>query len=133
MGALRQGSPDGSVIVVIATDAPLSDRNLQRLARRAFLGIGRTGSSISNGSGDYALAFSTNEAVRRTPERRRAQASYAELPNEAVSPLFVAVVEAAEEAVLNSMFKAEAAEGNGARIEALPVERVVELYCRAGR
>ena len=127
----RETSPDGSVIVVIATDAPLSDRNLTRLARRAFLGIGRTGSQISNGSGDYAIAFSTHEAVRRTPERRRAQAHYAELPNEAMSPLFLAAVEATEEAVLNSLFKAETAASNGARIEALPVDRVVELYRRS--
>jgi D-aminopeptidase len=130
MGGLRQGSPDGSVIIVVATDAPVSDRNLTRLARRAFLGIGRTGSAISNGSGDYAIAFSTHEGVRRTPERRRAQASYLELPNEAMSPLFLAAVEATEEAVLNSMFKAETVEANGARIDALPVARAVELYKR---
>jgi D-aminopeptidase len=128
MGGLRQGSPDGSVIVVIATDAPLSDRNLTRLARRAFLGIGRTGSPISNGSGDYAIAFATHEAVRRTPGRRGAQASYAELPNEAMSPLFLAAVEATEEAVLNSMFKAETVEANGTRVEAVPVDKVVDLY-----
>jgi D-aminopeptidase len=125
MGGLRQGSPDGSVIIVVATDAPLSDRNLTRLAARAFLGIGRTGSAISNGSGDYAIAFSTHEAVRRT------QASYAELPNDAMSPLFLAAVEATEEAVLNSMFKAEPVEANGARVEALPVDRVVDLYRRS--
>jgi D-aminopeptidase len=124
-------SGDGSVIVVIATDAPLSDRNLTRLARRAFLGIGRTGSAISNGSGDYALAFSTHEGVRRTPTRRTAAAAYQELPNDATSPLFLAVVEATEEAVLNSMFKATTTEGNGTRVEALPVQRVLELHRRS--
>lgn len=125
---LSSAAADGSIIVVIATDAPLSDRNLERLARRAFLGIGRTGSPITNGSGDYAVAFSTHEGVRRTVARRSAAAQVTDLPNEAASPLFQAVVEATEEAILNSMFKAETMESNGARIEALPVERVMELY-----
>ena len=125
---LAGGSGDGSVIVVIATDAPLSDRNLKRLASRAFLGIARTGSPITNGSGDYAIAFSTSEKVRRTPARRSAVGSIEELPNDRITPLFQAVVEATEEAVLNSMFKAETMEGHNGRIEALPVERVVELY-----
>ncbi|MGZ8286236.1 MAG: DmpA family aminopeptidase [Allosphingosinicella sp.] len=131
---LSSGAGDGSVIVVIATDAPLSDRNLERLARRAFLGIARTGSPITNGSGDYAVAFSTHEGVRRTPARRGGVGEVADLPNDAVSPLFQAVVEATEEAVLNSLFKAETMEANGARIEALPVARVMELYrSAAGR
>jgi D-aminopeptidase len=132
--ALQEAQGDGSVVIVIATDAPLSDRNLERLARRAFLGIGRTGSPITNGSGDYAIAFSTSEAVRRTPERRAAVAEVAELPNDRVSPLFQAVVEATEEAVLNSMFAAEAMESRSGRIEALPLDEVVRLYRgRAGR
>ncbi len=125
-------SGDGSVIVIIATDAPLSDRNLERLARRAFLGIGRTGSPITNGSGDYALAFSTHDAVRRTPARRGAQSAFEELPNEAASPLFQAVVEATEEAAVNAMFAAEAMDGDQGRIEALPIEEVVRLH-RRGR
>ena len=132
--ALQSGAGDGSVVIVVATDAPLSDRNLERLARRSFLGIARTGSPITNGSGDYALAFSTAEAVRRTPERRSGVAQLAELPNDRVSPLFQAVVEATEEAVLNSMFKAETTDGHGGRIEALPLDRVLELYrARRGR
>nr|WP_114954128.1 P1 family peptidase [Sphingosinicella terrae] len=130
--ALETQSGDGSVIVVIATDAPLSDRNLERLARRAFLGIGRTGSPMTNGSGDYAIAFSTHEGGRRTAARRAAAATFEELPNEAVTPLFQAVVEATEEAVLNSMFAAETTDGHRGRIEALPVEEVVRLH-RAGR
>jgi D-aminopeptidase len=130
---LQSASGDGSVIIIIATDAPLSDRNLQRLARRAFLGIARTGSPITNGSGDYALAFSTAEAVRRTPARRGAEAELRELPNDLVSPLFQAVVEATEEAVLNSMFKAESMDGHNGRIEALPVERVLDLYRKSRR
>jgi D-aminopeptidase len=125
---LSSGSGDGSVIVVIATDAPLSDRNLERLARRAFLGIARTGSPITNGSGDYAIAFSTHPGVRRTAERRQAPGAIEDLPNERVSPLFQAVVEATEEAVLNSLFKAETMEANGTKVEALPVKRVIELY-----
>ncbi len=125
---LQSASGDGSVIIVVATDAPLSDRNLERLARRTFIGIGRTGSPITSGSGDYAVAFSTHPAVRRTAARRSAVSTVEELPNDRVSPLFQAVVEATEEAVLNSLFKAEGMESNGARIEALPIGAVVELY-----
>jgi D-aminopeptidase len=125
---LQSASGDGSVIVIVATDAPLSDRNLQRLARRAFLGIARTGSPITNGSGDYALAFSTAEAVRRTPARRGAVADLRELPNDRISPLFQAVVEATEEAVLNSMFKAGSMDGHNGRVEALPVNEVLRHY-----
>jgi D-aminopeptidase len=125
---LQSASGDGSVIIVIATDAPLSDRNLKRLASRAFLGIGRTGSPITNGSGDYAVAFSTNEAVRRTPARRGAPSPVEELPNDRVSPLFEAAVEATEEAVLNSLFKAQTMDGHGGRIEALPVEQLLDHY-----
>jgi D-aminopeptidase len=125
---LQSAAGDGSVVIVVATDAPLSDRNLERLARRAFLGIARTGSPITNGSGDYAVAFSTAAGVRRTPARRIALAQVDELPNEQVSPLFEAVVEATEEAVLNSMFKAETVESNGIRIEALPLDAVMRVY-----
>jgi len=130
---LSGGSADGSVIVVIATDAPLSDRNLERLARRAFLGIARTGSPMTNGSGDYAIAFSTNPDVRRTPERRSAASRVVELPNEQMSPLFEAAVEATEEAVINSLFAATSMDGAQGRIEALPVEEVVKLYRRSRR
>ena len=125
--ALQGQSGDGSVIVVIATDAPLSDRNLERLARRSFLGIGRTGSPITNGSGDYAVAFSTHEGVRRTASRRAAQAGFEELPNEGISPLFQAAVEATEEAVINALFAAEDMTGHEGRIEALPIDAVVRL------
>ena len=130
---LSGGSADGSVIVVIATDAPLSDRNLERLARRAFLGIARTGSPMTNGSGDYAIAFSTSADVRRTPERRTSASSVVELPNDKLSPLFEAAVEATEEAVVNSLFAAQAMEGAQGRIEALPVDEVVKLYRRSRR
>ena len=125
---LQSASGDGSVIIIVATDAPLSDRNLERIARRTFLGIARTGSPITSGSGDYAVAFSTAAGARRTQERRSAVSAMEELPNDQVSPLFQAVVEATEEAVLNSMFKARTTEGNGRRIEALPIEETRRLY-----
>ena len=128
---LGRASGDGSVIIVIATDAPLSDRNLKRLARRAFLGIGRTGSPMTNGSGDYAIAFSTNADVRRTPDRRAQPTPIIDLPNEQMTPLFEAAMEATEEAVINSLFAAHPMDGHRGRIEALPVDKVIELYRRA--
>lgn len=130
---LSKSSGDGSCIVVVATDAPLSDRNLERLAHRGLLGIARTGSPMTNGSGEYALAFSTNLDVRRTPERRAKPRSIVDLPNEEMSPLFEAAVEAAEEAAINSLFAATAMDGNGHHIEALPVDQVVKIYKRARR
>jgi D-aminopeptidase len=120
----RDAAPQdsGSVIIVIATDAPLSDRNLQRLASRAMMGLGRTGSSASNGSGDYIIAFSTAESVRRTPTARTLTST--ELGNEAVSALFQAVVEATEEAVYNSLTMATTVTSRGGTVEALPLDRV---------
>ena len=120
---------DGSVVIVIATDAPLSDRNLKRLAQRAFLGLGRTGSCMANGSGDYALAFSTAAGVRRTAGRR----SIEDWPNDAMSPLFQAVVEATEEAVCNAMLRAVTITGHqGRRLEAIPPEAVRQVLARHG-
>jgi D-aminopeptidase len=130
---LDKADADGSVIIVLATDAPLSDRNLERLARRAFLGIARTGSPMTNGSGDYAIAFSTNLGVRRTAERRARPGPVVDLPNEAMSPLFEAAVEATEEAVINSLFAATPTDGNGHHVDALPIDQVVTLYRRARR
>jgi D-aminopeptidase len=118
---------DGSVVIVIATDAPLSDRNLRRVAERAFAGIARTGSSFSNGSGDYAIAFSTHEAVRRTPARRGPTANVADLPNDRMSPLFQATIEATEEAVLNSLFKAETVVGHRGTANALPLDKIIPI------
>jgi len=131
--ALSGGSADGSAILAVATDAPLSDRNLKRLASRTFLGIARTGSPITNGSGDYAIAFSTNAGVRRTAERRAGQVAMIEVPNDQMSPLFEAAVEATEEAVINSMFAATITDGAQGRIEALPIDEVVKLYRRSRR
>ncbi|HUF11146.1 MAG TPA: P1 family peptidase, partial [Rhodothermales bacterium] len=115
---------DGSIMIVVATDAPLSDRNLKRLAHRALAGLARTGSSMSNGSGDYVIAFSTAESVRRTPERRSDPATITELPNNRMSPLFQAVIEATEESIYNSLFMATTVNGFGRTVEALPLDQV---------
>ena len=130
---LSKASGDGSCIVVIATDAPLSDRNLERLAHRGLLGIARTGSPMTNGSGEYAIAFSTGLDVRRTPERRARPSAITDLPNDHMSPLFEAAVEAAEEAAINSLFAATPMDGNGRHVDALPVDRVIKLYRKARR
>jgi D-aminopeptidase len=126
----RPGDPSvqGSCMIVVATDAPLDARNLKRLARRALLGIARTGGFNSNGSGDYAIAFSTAKDVR-TPHRpaERTQALTL-LRNDAVSPLFQAAAEAAEEAILNSLFRAARIEGRGGHVaEPLPLEKLKDL------
>lgn len=131
--ALDRGDADGSIMVVVATDAPLSDRNLTRLARRALLGIARTGSPMTNGSGDYVIAFSTAASVRRTPERRAGLSEYAYLPNDRVSPLFQAVVEATEEAIYNALFKATTVSGHRGAIEALPLDEVLRVLKKYGR
>jgi D-aminopeptidase len=125
---LADAEETGSIMIVVATDAPLSDRNLTRLARRAFAGLARTGASFSNGSGDYAIAFSTAEPVRRTPEVRAGEAARCELPNERVSPLFQAAIEATEEAIYNSLFAATTMCGrDGRTVAALPIDRVLTL------
>jgi D-aminopeptidase len=123
VGQLLKKDPDtradGSVIVVLATDAPLDHRNLYRLAARAMAGLARTGSAFSNGSGDYAIAFSTARDGRP-------------LANEAMSPLFLAAIEATEEAVYNSLFRATTTTGNGRRVEALPIAPTLEILRRFG-
>jgi D-aminopeptidase len=118
---------DGSCMVVVATDAPLDARNLKRLAARALLGVARTGSSASNGSGDYAIAFSTALQVRIHSSDKAPTRNVEVMTNDAMSPLFEAVIEAAEEAVYNSMFKATTTTGNGHTIEALPIDKTVEI------
>ncbi|WP_312127725.1 P1 family peptidase [Brevundimonas sp.] len=133
--AVEAEKPDGSIMIIVATDAPLSDRNLERLAERAFAGLARTGAAYSNGSGDYAVAFSTAEGVRRTPERREGLANYEDWPNDRMSPLFVAVAEATEEAILNSMLRADTVRsvvnGREVVIEALDGEQVRQILDRA--
>jgi D-aminopeptidase len=119
------GDADGSIMIVVATDAPLADRNLTRLARRALAGLARTGASMADGSGDYAIAFSTAESVRRTPARRSQLATVTELPNALLSPLFEAVIEATEEAICNALCMATTMTGyRGMTVEALPLDRV---------
>ncbi|NEZ04384.1 P1 family peptidase [Wenzhouxiangella sp. XN201] len=118
---------DGSIMIVVATDAPLTSRNLERLARRAMLGLARTGGFSSNGSGDYVIAFSTHEAVRIHVDDADVR-TVSELSNAAMSPLFLAVVEATEEAILNSLFMAETMTGHeGRTMPAIPLEKVVPL------
>ena len=122
---------DGSVIIVVATDAPIDHRNLQRLAARSMMGLARTGSSASNGSGDYAIAFSTAPEVRLraspTPLRDMKL-----LANDGMSPLFLAVIEATEEAIYNSLFRATTMTGRGHTVEALPIDRTVEILRKHG-
>ena len=120
---------DGSCMIVVATDAPLGSRNLERLAKRAFLGLAKTGGIASNGSGDYIIAFSTAKS-RRIPYRLQTDLPTQEVvPNDRITPLFMAAIEATEEAIINSLFMAETMEGfKGRRIEQLPVERVLEMF-----
>jgi D-aminopeptidase len=128
---LQEGSgkdkADGSCMMVIATDAPIDARNLRRLAARAWLGMARTGSAASNGSGDYAIAFSTAPQLRihtlEKPPTRHVEL----LTNDAMSPLFLAVIEATEEAIYNSMFRATTMSGNGHTVEALPIDKTIEI------
>jgi D-aminopeptidase len=120
---------DGSIIMVVATDAPMDARNLKRLAARAMLGMARTGSPSTNGSGDYVIAFSTATRIRSGDGLRNAQT----VGNEAMSPLFEAVVEAIEEAIYNSLFKATSGAGrDGHAVEALPIDKTVEILKKYG-
>jgi len=130
--AAAESSAKGSVIIVLATDAPADARNLKRLAARAMLGLARTGASGDNGSGDYAIAFST-EASLRVPHGRTAPRTVTVLPNDAMSPLFLAAIEATEEAILNSLTTATTVTGNGRTAAALPLDRLVDLLRRYGR
>ncbi|GBD31421.1 Beta-peptidyl aminopeptidase BapA [bacterium HR33] len=126
-GAARspeETNPDGSIMIVVATDAPLDHRNLERLARRALAGLARTGSSMSNGSGDYVIAFSTV----RVSELSAAGL----LGNEQMSPLFQAVIEATEEAIYNSLFLATTVKGYRGTVEALPLDTTVAILRRYG-
>jgi len=114
-------------MIVVATDAPLGSRNLERLAKRAMLGLARTGGIAANGSGDYVIAFSTAEPLRvanRSVSRTHVRE---ELRNEAMSPLFLAVIEATEEAILEALFAAETMTGQGRTVPELPVDEVLDL------
>ena len=119
---------DGSIVMVVATDAPLSDRNLRRLAARAIMGLSRTGSSAANGSGDYVIAFSTNAKVRRAFNAQRLTTE--ELANEEMSGLFEGAVEATEEAIYNSLFEATTVSGSGHTAEAIPLDKVRQVLAK---
>jgi len=124
-------TPDGSIIIVIATDAPVEARNLSRMAARSMLGLARTGAAGSNGSGDYAIAFSTSTDLRiqtsSEPATRNLPRNFKVLPNDSMSPLFLAVIEATEEAIYNSLFRATTTTGRGHTVEALPLDRTLEI------
>jgi D-aminopeptidase len=109
-------------MMVVATDAPLSDRNLERLAARAIMGLARTGSFASNGSGDYVIAFSTATGVRRAWNADRLRTE--ELANEQTSALYAAAVEATEEAIYNSLFAATPVTSRGRTMDPVPLDRV---------
>ena len=131
----KETDPDGSIIIVIATDAPVDARNLQRMGARAMLGLARTGAAATNGSGDYAIVFSTADDVRvRIPAQseRNAPRTLKTLANDAMSPLFLAVIEATEEAIYNSLFKATTTTGRGRTVEALPLDRTLEILRKHG-
>lgn len=128
----RRFREHGSCMIIVATDAPLTARDLERLAARALFGLARTGASYANGSGDYAIAFSASPATRvrhgeTAPQDRTA------LPGDALSPLFQAALEATEEAVYNSMLQAKTTSGNGITVEALPLDAVRTLLRKYGR
>ncbi len=119
---------DGSCMIIIATDAPLSARNLKRLAKRSFLAFGRVGSFSSNGSGDYSIAFSTHPKLRIQYHSDVKEKAIMEVPNNEMSPLFLAVVEACEEAIYNSLFMATDMKGQKGRvIKALPIEKTLKI------
>jgi D-aminopeptidase len=127
-------SPDGSCMMVVLTDAPLDSRNLERLAKRAMLGLSRTGGIASNGSGDYVIAVSTAEECRIPYENENPIQTVPTLRNEAMTPLFLATIEATEEAILNSLFAGETMIGrDGHKIEALPKEKVLDMLKEGGK
>ena len=119
---------DGSCMIIVATDAPLDARNLERLAKRAFMGLAKTGGIASNGSGDYVIAFSANPGTFIPHDAKDPLIQQSFLSNDAMSPLFMAAIEATEEAILNSLFMAETMKGKRGRIvEALPLDKVIPL------
>ena len=118
---------DGSCMIVVATDAPVDARNLKRLAARAIMGMARTGAAGSNGSGDYVIAFSTAPELRIRPGEANKPNAATVLGNEAMSPLFLAVIEATEEAIYNSLFRATTVTGRGHTVEALPLDKTLQI------
>lgn len=125
---------DGSCMIVVATDAPLDSRNLERLAKRAFMGLAKTGGIASNGSGDYVIAFSTDSTLRIMHQSSETKQTVSVLRNDEVSPLFMAAIEATEEAIINSLLAAKTTTGKeGRTVEALPVENLLQLMKKFNR
>jgi D-aminopeptidase len=125
---------DGSCMIVVATDAPLDHRNLMRLAKRAIIGMGKTGGIESNGSGDYVIAFSTAESLRIPYDPKNPVINNPLLQNDEMSPLFMATIEATEEAIINSLFAATTVTGrNGNKVESLPLEKVISILKKYNR
>lgn len=125
---------DGSCMIIIATDAPLDSRNLERLAKRAFLGLGKTGGIASNGSGDYMIAFSTAKDIRIPHNTKQTILNQGLLLNDETSPIFMAAIEATEEAIINSLFAAETMSGfKGSKVNALPKEKVLPILKKYNR
>ena len=118
-----ENQEDGSIMMVVATDAPLNARNLNRLAMRAVMGLARTGSFASNGSGDYVIAFSTHADLRQ-PRESDAPVTKPELVNTSMSPLFAATAEATEEAIYNAIFKATTVTSSRGTLEAIPIDKL---------
>ncbi len=124
---------DGSCMIIVATDAPLDSRNLERLAKRAFMGLAKTGGIAHNGSGDYVIAFTTDSSLRIAHDAKESKQTISLLTNDAVSPLFMAVIEATEEAIINSLFAATTTTANGNTVEALPLEKVIAILKKYNR
>jgi D-aminopeptidase len=124
---------DGSCMIVVATDAPLDSRNLERLAKRAFMGLAKTGGIAHNGSGDYVIAFSTDSGLRVPHSTSERTQTITLLTNDALSPLFMAAIEATEEAIINSLFVATSTESKYGKVEALPVDKVIEIMKKYNR
>jgi D-aminopeptidase len=125
---------DGSCMIVVATDAPLDSRNLGRLAKRAFMGLAKTGGIASNGSGDYVIAFSTNDSLRIPYQSDNPLQSGRVLTNDAVTPLFLAAIEATEEAIINSLLAAQTTKGSkNVTVEALPIDKVIPILKKYNR
>lgn len=122
----NRNKDDGSIMIVVATDAPITSRNLERVAARAIMGLARTGSFASNGSGDYVIAFSTHPDLRR-PRGGKEPVALPELSNPALSPIFAATVEATEEAIYNAIFKATTVTSSRGTLEAIPIETLKEI------
>jgi D-aminopeptidase len=126
LDAAATDSADGSIMMVVATDAPLTARNLDRLGLRAMMGLARTGSYASNGSGDYVVSFSTSPSVRR-PRSSEAPVPSESLVNASMSPLFAATAEATEEAIYNAIFKATTVSSSRGTLEAIPLDDLLRI------